>query len=149
MMQWDHMLCLPSIQLCLLVVILVHISLTLVHYIPPHPALVELFPKFLISIIGMVVHLYMVTCQPPTQFLQWFFIITAGITLPPISPLAAAILVLLISPRYHKVIRGQQGVVRRPIDQDLICIPSLLVTGISIKFLYLARMLFSLQLYIA
>lgn len=132
MMHWDHMLCFLSIQLCLLVIILVHILLMLDQYIPPPPTLVELFQKFLISITG-VVHLHMATCQHPTQFRRWFFIITAGITIPPISLLAAAISVLQISPQYHKVIKGQPGVVQRSLDPDLISIRSLLDTGISLS----------------
>jgi len=131
MMHRDQ--CLPSIQPCLPVVILVHILLTLVQYIPPPLTLVELFQKFLTSITGTL-DLYMVTCQPRTQFLPWFFIITVGTTIPPISPLAVAISVLLISPQYHKVIKGQQGVVQRPLDLDLICIRTLLVTGTSLSW---------------
>jgi len=90
MIYWDNMLYLLNKQLYRLLVILAHILPTLDQYIPPLPTLVEQFPKLLISATGMV-HLYLVTCQPPTHFLLLIFIITVGITIPLIFLLPAAV----------------------------------------------------------
>ena len=84
MMYWDNMLYLLNIQLCHLPVILARILLTLDQYIHPPPILVELYQKLQTSTIGMV-HLCPVTCQLPTHFLLWIFIITVGNTTPLLS----------------------------------------------------------------
>lgn len=136
MIYWDSMLYLRNIQLYHLLVILVHTLLTLDQYIHPPPIQVELHQNLLTSTTGMA-HLCLVTCQPRTHFLLWIFIITVGNTIPLLSLLLQAVVwLLLISPQCHLVVKGQSGVAQMYQDQDLLCIPSLLVTGTSLESMY-------------
>lgn len=86
LMYWDpNMLYLLNIQLYHLLVILARIF-TLDQYIHPRPIRVDLYQKLLTSTTGMA---HLLTCQPPTHFLLWIFIITVGNTIPLLSLLQA------------------------------------------------------------
>lgn len=135
MIYLDSMPSLLSIQLYHLLLILVHTLRTLDQF-TPHPLIqVEVFQKLpTLTIIG-VAHLYLVNYQAPMLFLPWIFITTVGSTILLHSLQPAVILVGLTRLQSHLWLKDLLDQVRIYQDQDLLCIPFLLVTGMPlIKF---------------
>nr|XP_027114705.1 uncharacterized protein LOC113732885 isoform X1 [Coffea arabica] len=127
----DNTLSLLSIQLYHLRVIHAHILPTLDQSIPHHQIQMLAFPMVLILIIIGMVHLYQMRYLHLMLSLAWMFIITVGITIPPLSLRQAVALVVLINPQSHPRLKEQLERILMFRDRDPLCILSLLVTGHS------------------
>ena len=125
----DNTLSLLSIQLYHLRVIHAHILPTLDQSIPHHQIQMLAFPMVLILIIIGMVHLYQMRYLHLMLSLAWMFIITVGITIPPLSLRQAVALVVLINPQSHPRLKEQLERILMFRDRDPLCILSLLVTG--------------------
>lgn len=130
MIYLDNMLFLPSILQYPLLHIPVHILPTLDQFTPRPLTLVEVFQKLPALTITGVAHRYLMNYQLRLLFLPWIFIIIVGSTIHLRSLQIMVVLVVLISLQCLLLLRDQLGLVLIYQDLDLLCLLSLLATGI-------------------
>lgn len=130
MIYLDNMLFLPSIQQYPLLITLAHILPTwgLFTHHPQTPAEVsQMLPT--LTIPGMA-HQYLVICPLLMLFLAWIFIIMVGSTIHLHFLQLAVVLVVQISLLFRLLVRDHLEPAPICPDRGLLCIHSLLVTGI-------------------
>lgn len=129
MIYWDNTPSLLNTQPYHLLPIHVHILLTLDLFIPHPLTPVEVFQIIPILTIPGMVHQYTLRCQPHILSLPWISIITVGSSIPLPSLHLVIELQAVIKLQFRLSLKDQQGPVLMYQDQGLLCIHSLLVTG--------------------
>lgn len=129
MIYWDNMPSSLNTQPYHLLRIHVLILLTLDPFIPHPRTPVEVFQIIPILTIPGMFHQYTVRCQLHILSRPWISIITVGISIPLPSRHPVIELQAVIKLQFHMSLKGHQGPVLMYPDQGLLCIHSLLVTG--------------------